>query len=79
MLIDPLDEYMDEIDIDYTVIRGDVDLDGDVDDTDAALVLKYINGTISLTMSQKTAARAADGNTEIDIRDAIAILKNKTV
>lgn len=64
---------------DYAILRGDVDLDGDVDNTDAALVLKYINGTINLTMSQKTAARSADGNTEIDMRDAIAILKNKTV
>lgn len=57
---------------------GDIDLDGDVDDTDAALVLKYICGTGTLTPEQLSAAYVNSDNA-VDMLDVIAILQNKTV
>ncbi len=62
---------------DYTNNRkGDVNGDGNVDKTDAALVLKHIAGNDSLT--DNTALSAANGNNdgEINILDANWILNN---
>lgn len=45
-----------------------------VNDRDAALVLKYINGKATLSKEQKAAANVVEDN-EINILDVIAILK----
>ncbi|MBQ6554914.1 MAG: hypothetical protein IJL89_06760 [Firmicutes bacterium] len=67
-------------------LKGDVNLDGKVDDTDATLVLKYI-GTGKTFANFKTAddnaramaaANADDTNEDIDMLDVIAIINNKT-
>ena len=54
---------------------GDVDLDGDVDKEDAALLPKYVSGTKELTSAQYSAAFVND-DTNVDMLDVIAILDN---
>ena len=52
---------------------GDVELDGDVDKVDAALLLKHISGIEKLTPAQYSAAFVND-DTNVDMLDVIAIL-----
>ncbi len=55
-------------------ITGDVDGDGNVDKSDAALLLKYLDGNTLLTGQQLTASDI-DESKDIDFRDVIAILQ----
>ncbi len=59
-------------------IPGDVDLDGDIDDADAALLLKYVMGSISLTDDRALINADCDGTAGIDVNDAVWILNHKT-
>ena len=52
---------------------GDVELDGDIDKVDAALLLKHISGIEKLTPAQYSAAFVTD-DTDVDMLDVIAIL-----
>ena len=60
-----------------TVVYGDVNDDGEIDVTDAVLVLKHITDTSTLNAQQQIAANV-NGDTEIDITDAVLILKHIT-
>ena len=60
-----------------TVVYGDVNDDGDIDVTDAVLVLKHITDSSTLNAQQQIAANV-NGDTEIDITDAVLILKHIT-
>ena len=53
-------------------IIGDIELDGDIDKADAALLLKYISGTKELTTEQYSVAFVNE-DTNVDILDVIAI------
>ena len=57
----------------YDYVKGDTDLDGTLEDEDAALLLKYINGTAALSNANLVAAGVQ--NKEADILDVIAVLK----
>ncbi len=57
----------------YDYVKGDTDLDGTLEDKDAALLLKYINGTAALSNANLVAAGVQ--NKEADILDVIAVLK----
>jgi hypothetical protein len=57
-----------------TVLRGDVDLDGDVDVTDALLALRAAMGVIVLT-DEQIASGDMDGNGHINATDAIEIMR----
>lgn len=57
--------------------KGDIDADDDIDDIDAAMVLKYICATKILTPEQLSAAYV-NGDEVVDMLDVIAILQNKT-
>ncbi|MBQ9603874.1 MAG: leucine-rich repeat protein, partial [Firmicutes bacterium] len=57
----------------YDYVKGDTDLDGTFEDEDAALLLKYINGTAVLSNANLVAAGVQ--NKEADILDVIAVLK----
>ncbi|GEM_PF-4930062 len=57
--------------------KGDVNADGKITDADAALVLKYISGTTTLTSGQLEMAKMT-GDDVVDMLDVIGILKNKT-
>ncbi|MBR0156645.1 MAG: hypothetical protein IJM20_03885 [Clostridia bacterium] len=57
-----------------SVLRGDVDLDGDVDVTDALLALRYAMGVITLT-DEQIASGDMDGNGTINATDAIQIMR----
>ncbi len=67
-------------------LKGDVNLDGKVDDTDAALALRYISTgktfanfkTADDNAIAMAAANADDTNEDIDMLDVIAIINNKT-
>ena len=74
-------------DFDWIVtLKGDVNLDGKVDDTDAALALRYISTGKTFANFKKAddnarsmaAANADDTNEDIDMLDVIAIINNKT-
>ncbi|MBQ9519038.1 MAG: dockerin type I repeat-containing protein, partial [Firmicutes bacterium] len=56
--------------------KGDVNADGSIDDTDAALVLKHLGG-IELLTGENLKCADMNNDGEYDIRDAIEILKNK--
>lgn len=58
-------------------ILGDVDGNGSVDEGDAALVLKHINGVSLITDEMTKLAADYTGNGNIDLLDAIAILNHK--
>ena len=60
-----------------TVVYGDVNDDGDIDVTDAVLVLKHITDSSTLNAQQQIAANLS-GDAEIDITDAVLILKHIT-
>jgi len=60
-----------------TVVYGDVNDDGEIDVTDAVLVLKHITDTSTLNAQQQIAANLS-GDAEIDITDAVLILKHIT-
>ena len=57
--------------------KGDVNADGKITDADAALVLKFISGTTTLTSGQLEMAKM-NGDDVVDMLDVIAILNNKT-
>ena len=57
---------------------GDVDKDGDVDNVDAALLLKHISNLVVITDTVSLANADCDGVEGIDMRDVIWILNNKT-
>ena len=60
-----------------TVVYGDVNDDGEIDVTDAVLVLKHITDTSTLNAQQQIAANVS-GDAELDITDAVLILKHIT-
>lgn len=57
---------------------GDVDKDGDVDNVDAALLLKHLSNLVVITDTVSLANADCDGVTGIDMRDVIWILNNKS-
>ena len=57
----------------FTVLLGDVNGDGDVDTTDAYLIVMYYNEKLDLTEEQLLAADV-DGNGEVDTTDAYYIV-----
>lgn len=57
---------------------GDVDKDGDVDDKDAALLLRHISNIDVITDAVSLANADCDGVDGIDMRDVIWILNHKT-
>ena len=53
---------------------GDVNLDNIIDTKDAALILKYISGSVKLTKEQLNASDInKDG--KVDINDTVSLLK----
>ena len=54
--------------------KGDINADGKITDADAALVLKFISGTTTLTSGQLEMAKM-NSNDVVDMLDVIAILR----
>ena len=57
---------------------GDVDLDKDVDNTDAAILLRHISGIAAITDSAALANADCDGTEGIDMADVIWILNHQS-
>ena len=57
-------------------LLGDVDVDGDVDKIDAAILLKHISGISTVTNPVALANADCDGISGIDMRDVIWILNH---
>lgn len=57
---------------------GDVDLDKDVDKTDATILLRHISGIASITDPAALANADCDGTEGVDMADVIWILNNQT-
>ena len=54
-------------------MRGDIDGDGDLDMTDASLVMQYVNG--SEMTEKQIAASDVDGDGDVDMTDVSLILQ----
>ena len=52
---------------------GDIDGNGDINKTDATLLLKYLSGSLKLN-SRQMAAADVNSDTNVDLTDAIKIV-----
>lgn len=58
-----------------TLIKGDLDMNGEVTITDALMLFQYINGTTALNETQKELAEVADPDTTLSINDALTLFQ----
>ncbi|MBQ8941234.1 MAG: InlB B-repeat-containing protein [Firmicutes bacterium] len=66
--------YSEELVIPTVIIKGDIDRDGKVTDKDAALLLKYLSGSLTTFSDAQIKASYVNDDNEINMLDVIAIL-----